>query len=126
MGIIFNVPVTSLLVAVMHYNVLRWVAVERRDPARARVHRCRLGEARTPPPRHRHAKYGPFMHPPLQSPFPFANAWAAATAASTSPPPKTTMFAAFSLPPPLPPPMASAAAAHHSLASILWFLATQA
>ena len=63
MGIIFNVPVTSLLVVVMHYNVLRWVAVERRDPARARVHRCRLGEARTPPPRHRHAKYGPFMHP---------------------------------------------------------------
>ena len=124
MGIIFNVPVTSLLVAVMHYNVLRWVAVERRDPARARVHRCRLGEARTPPPRHRHSKYGPLCTP--QSPFPFANAWAAATAASTSPPPKTTMFAAFSLPPPLPPPMASAAAAHHSLASILWFLATQA
>ena len=68
MGIIFNVPVTSLLVAVMHYNILRWVVVERRDPARARVHRCRLGEARTPPPRHRHAKYGPFMYP--SKPFP--------------------------------------------------------
>ena len=63
MGIILNVPVGSLLVAVMHYNILRWVVVERRDPARARIHRCRLGEARTPPPRHRPSKYGPFMHP---------------------------------------------------------------
>ena len=67
MGIILNVPVGSLLVAVMHYNILRWVVVERRDPARARVHslnhRCRLGEARTPPPRHRPSKYGPFMYP---------------------------------------------------------------
>ena len=64
MGMNLNVPVgPPLLVAVMHCNILRWVVVERRDPARARVHRCRLGEARTPPPRHRHAKYGPFMHP---------------------------------------------------------------
>ena len=45
MGIILNVPVLSLLVAVMHYNILRWVVVERRDPARARIHRCHLGEA---------------------------------------------------------------------------------
>ena len=127
MGITLNVPVGFLLVAVMHYNILRWVAAERRDPARARqFHRCRLGEARTPPPRHRHSKYGQFMHPPLQSPFPFANAWAAATAAPTSPPPRTTMLADFSFPPPLPPPMASAAAAHHSRASIEWFFATHA
>ena len=125
MGMNLNVPVTSLLVAVMHYNVLRWVAAERRDPARARVHRCRLGEARTPPPRHRLLSMD-HLCTPLQSPFPFANAWAAATAASTSPPPRTTMFAAFSLPPPLPPPMASAAAAHHSRASMEWPFATQA
>ena len=63
MGITLNVPVGFLLVAVMLYNILRWVVAERRDPARARVHRCRLGEARTPPPRHRHSKYGPSYAP---------------------------------------------------------------